>query len=197
MAIIKKVLPLVLLGLLLVLIFNMCGAYNTVVGKDENVKKAWSQVENQYQRRADLIPNLVSTVKGYADFEQSTLQAVVEARANATKVTIKVDELTEENVKRYEQAQGALSGALGRLLAVAENYPNLKANESFLGLQTQLEGTENRIAVERKNFNEVVGDYNTYIRKFPTNLYVGMFGFSRRGYFESTAGAERAPEVKF
>lgn len=197
MAIIRKVLPLVLLGLLLVLIFNMCGAYNTVVGKDESVKKAWSQVENQYQRRADLIPNLVNTVKGYADFEQSTLQAVVEARANATKVTIKVDELTEANIQRFEQAQGALSSALGRLLAVAENYPNLKANENFLSLQTQLEGTENRIAVERKNFNDVVEGYNAYIRKFPTNLYVGVFGFSPRSYFQSQVGADKAPEVKF
>jgi LemA protein len=197
MTIIRKILPLILLGLLLVVGFGMCGAYNNVVGKDENVKKAWSQVENQYQRRADLIPNLVKTVKGYADFEQSTLQAVVEARANATKVTIKVDELTTENIQRFEQAQGALSGALSRLLAVAENYPNLKANESFLSLQTQLEGTENRIAVERKNFNEVVGDYNMYVRKFPNNLYVGVFGFSPRGYFESAVGADKAPEVNF
>ncbi len=194
---IRKFLPLILLGVLLLLGFSMCGSYNTAVGKDENVKKAWSQVENQYQRRADLIPNLVNTVKGYADFEQTTLQAVVEARANATKVTFNVDQLTPENIQRFEQAQSALSGALSRLLAVAENYPNLKANENFLDLQKQLEGTENRISVERKNFNETVNDYNTYIRHFPTNLFAGIFGFSPRGYFQAAAGSEKAPEVKF
>lgn len=194
---IRKFLPLILLGLLLLLVFSMCGAYNTTVKKDEAVKKGWSQVENQYQRRADLIPNLVNTVKGYANFEQQTLQAVVEARANATKVTIKADELTPENIQKFEQAQGALSSSLGRLLAVAENYPDLKANQNFLSLQTQLEGTENRIAVERKNFNEVVNDYNSYIRQFPTNLFTGIFGFSPKGYFQAAAGSEKAPEVKF
>lgn len=194
---IRKFMPLILLAVLLLLVFSMCGSYNTSVSKDESVKKAWSQVENQYQRRADLIPNLVNTVKGYADFEQKTLQDVIEARANATKVTISADNLTPENIQRFEQAQSALSGTLGRLLAVAENYPNLKANENFLSLQNQLEGTENRISVERKNFNEVVNDYNSYIRRFPTNLFAGIFGFSPRGYFQSTAGAEKAPEVKF
>lgn len=193
----KKFLPLILLGVLLLLVFSMCGTYNTTVKKDEEVKKAWSQVENQYQRRADLIPNLVNTVKGYANFEQQTLQAVVEARANATRVTIKADELTPENIQRFEQAQGALSSSLGRLLAVAENYPDLKANQSFLSLQTQLEGTENRIAVERKNFNEVVNEFNAYIRQFPTNLIAGIFGFSPKGYFQAAAGSEKAPEVKF
>ncbi|MCS7036158.1 MAG: LemA family protein [Saprospiraceae bacterium] len=197
MATFRKWLPLVFIGLVLILGFNMCNTYNSLVQKDEQVKKAWSQVENQYQRRLDLIPNLVETVKGYADFEKSTLQAVVEARANATRVTIQADELTPENLQRYEQAQGALSSALGRLLAVAENYPNLKANENFLSLQTQLEGTENRIAVERKNFNEVVGQYNSHVRRFPTNLYAGMLGFSQKAYFQSTPGAERAPQVKF
>ncbi len=197
MATFRKWLPLVFIGLVLVLGFNMCSTYNALVQKDEQVRKAWSQVENQYQRRMDLIPNLVETVKGYADFEKSTLQAVVEARANATRVTIQADELTPENLQRYEQAQGALSSALGRLLAVAENYPNLKANENFLSLQNQLEGTENRIAVERKNFNEVVGQYNSYVRRFPTNLYAGMMGFSQKAYFQSTPGAERAPQVKF
>ncbi len=197
MATFRKWLPLVFIGLVLVLGFNMCSTYNALVQKDEQVKKAWSQVENQYQRRADLIPNLVETVKGYADFEKSTLQAVVEARANATRVTLQADELTPENLQRYEQAQGALGSALGRLLAVAENYPNLKANENFINLQTQLEGTENRIAVERKNFNEVVGEYNAYVRRFPTNLYAGMLGFSQKAYFQSTPGAEKAPQVKF
>ncbi len=197
MATFRKWLPLVFIGLLLVLGFNMCNTYNALVQRDEQVKKAWSQVENQYQRRMDLIPNLVETVKGYADFEKSTLQAVVEARANATRVTIQADELTQENLQRYEQAQGALGSALGRLLAVAENYPNLKANENFINLQTQLEGTENRIAVERKNFNEVVGQYNAYVRRFPTNLYAGMLGFTPKAYFQSTPGAEKAPQVKF
>ncbi len=197
MATFRKWLPLVFIGLVLVLGFNMCNTYNALIKKDEQVKKAWSQVENQYQRRSDLIPNLVETVKGYADFEKSTLQAVVDARANATRVTIQADQLTPENLQRYEQAQGALSSALGRLLAVAENYPNLKANENFLSLQAQLEGTENRIAVERKNFNEVVGEYNSYVRRFPTNLYAGMLGFSQKAYFQSTPGAEKAPQVKF
>ncbi len=194
---IRKFIAPILLGVFLLLGFSMCGSYNTTVSKDENLKKAWSQVENQYQRRADLIPNLVNTVKGYANFEQQTLQAVVEARANATKVTITADNLTPENIQRYEQAQGALSSSLGRLLAVAENYPDLKANQNFLSLQTQLEGTENRIAVERKNFNESVNDYNSYIRRFPTNIFAGLFGFSPKGYFQATVGSEKAPEVKF
>lgn len=194
---IRKFIAPILLGVLLLMGFSMCGSYNTAVSKDENLKKAWSQVENQYQRRADLIPNLVNTVKGYANFEQQTLQAVVEARANATKVTITADNLTPENIQRFEQAQGALSSSLGRLLAVAESYPDLKANQNFLSLQTQLEGTENRIAVERKNFNESVNDYNSYIRRFPTNIFAGLFGFSPKGYFQSAAGSEKAPEVKF
>lgn len=194
---IRNLIPLILVGVLLLLVFNMCGSYNTAVQKDEEVKKAWSQVENQYQRRADLIPNLVETVKGYADFEKSTLEAVVEARANATRVTINPESLTPENIQRFEQAQSALSGALSRLLAVAEAYPNLKANESFLDLQKQLEGTENRISVERRNFNIAVNDYNTYIRRFPTNLYAGIFGFSPKGYFQAAAGSENAPKVEF
>lgn len=194
---IRKYIPLILLGLAAMLMFSMCGAYNTAVSKDEGVKKAWSQVENQYQRRADLIPNLVNTVKGYANFEQSTLQAVVEARAKATSVTIKSDDLSPEKIKEYEQAQGALSSSLGRLLAVSENYPDLKANQNFLDLQKQLEGTENRISVERKNFNEAVNDFNSHVRAFPTNLLTGIFGFSPKGYFQSQAGAEKAPEVKF
>lgn len=194
---IRKFLPLILLGVFLLLVFNMCGSYNTAVGKDEKVKQAWSQVENQYQRRADLIPNLVNTVKGYADFEQQTLQSVVEARANATKVTFTAEQLTPENIQRFEQAQSALSGALSRLLATVENYPNLKANENFLDLQKQLEGTENRISVERRNFNTAVNDYNAYVRRFPTNLFAGMFGFSPKGYFSASPGADQAPKVQF
>jgi len=194
---IRKYLPLILLALGAVLVFSMCGSYNSAVTKDENVKKAWSQVENQYQRRADLIPNLVNTVKGYANFEQQTLQKVVEARASATQVKIDANNLTPESIQRFEQAQQGLSGALGRLLAVAESYPDLKANQNFLDLQKQLEGTENRISVERKSFNETVQDYNSYIRRFPTNLIAGMFGFSPKGYFQAAAGSDKAPQVQF
>jgi LemA protein len=193
----RKYLPLIMIGLVVVLVFSMCGSYNGAVSKEENVKKAWSQVENQYQRRADLIPYLVNTVKGYANFEQQTLTAVVQARASATQVKVDPNELTPENIQRFEQAQQGLSGALGKLLMITENYPDLKANQSFLGLQQQLEGTENRISVERKNFNEAVNDYNSSIRRFPTNLLVGMFGFTPKGYFQATAGSDRAPEVKF
>ena len=192
-----KILGLGAIALVLILVFSMCGSYNTAVGKDEAVKSAWSQVENQYQRRADLIPNLVNTVKGYANFEQQTLQAVIAARASATQVKIDANNLTPESIARFEQAQQGLSGALGRLLMVTENYPELKANQNFLDLQKQLEGTENRITVERKNFNETVQEYNSYIRRFPTNVLAGMFGFSPKGYFQATPGSERAPEVKF
>ena len=194
---IRKFLPLILLGLGAVLIFSMCGAYNGAVGKEENVKKAWSQVENQYQRRSDLIPNLVNTVKGYANFEQQTLTAVIQARASATQMRVDPDNLTPEKIQEFEQRQQGVSGALGRLLVVAEAYPNLKANEGFLDLQKQLEGTENRISVERRNFNEAVNGYNASIRRFPTNLLVGMFGFTPKGYFQGVQGSDRAPEVKF
>lgn len=194
---IRKYLPLILLAVLAMLVFSMCGSYNTAVSKDEGVKKAWSQVENQYQRRADLIPNLVNTVKGYANFEQQTLTAVVEARASATQVKIDPNNLTPESIQRYEQAQQGLSGALGRLLMVTENYPDLKANQNFMDLQKQLEGTENRISVERKNFNESVNDFNSHIRRFPTNMLMGMFGFSPKGYFQSQAGSDKAPTVQF
>ena len=193
----RKYLPLILLALAALLVFSMCGSYNSAVNKDETVKKAWSQVENQYQRRADLIPNLVNTVKGYANFEQQTLQQVIQARASATQVKIDANNLTPEAIQRFEQAQQGLSGALSRLLAVSENYPDLKANQNFLDLQKQLEGTENRISVERKNFNETVQDYNAYIRRFPTNLIAGMFGFSPKGYFQAAAGSENAPKVQF
>lgn len=193
----RKYLPLILLAFGAVLVFSMCGTYNTTVKKDEGVKAAWSQVENQYQRRSDLIPNLVNTVKGYADFEKSTLEAVVQARASATQVKIDPNNLTPEAIQRFEQAQQGLSGALGKLLMITENYPDLKANQNFLALQQQLEGTENRITVERKNFNESVQDFNSHIRRFPTNLLVGIFGFSPKGYFQAQPGSERAPEVKF
>jgi LemA protein len=193
----RKFLPWIVLVLGVVVVFSACGSYNTAVGKDEAVKKSWSQVENQYQRRSDLIPNLVSTVKGYANFEAQTLQAVIEARSKATQTTVDVSKLSMENIQQFEQAQGALSGALSRLLVTVERYPDLKANQNFLDLQKQLEGTENRISVERKNFNESVNDYNAYIRRFPTNLLVGLFGFSQKGYFQSTQGAEKAPAVQF
>ena len=198
---IRKWLPFIFLGVLLVLGFAAFSAgknsYNTAVNKEENIKKNWSQVENQYQRRADLIPNLVNTVKGYANFEQQTLQAVIEARAKATQVQIKADDLSPEKIQQFEQAQSELGGAIGRLLVSVERYPDLKANENFLALQTQLEGTENRISVERKNFNEAVNDYNAFIRRFPTNIFVGMFGFSPKGYFQATPGSDKAPQVQF
>lgn len=175
---------------------SSCG-YNTMVEKDEAVSNAWSNVENQYQRRADLIPNLVSTVKGYAAHEQETLEAVVAARSKATQVTVDADGLTAEKLKAYQEAQGEVGSALGRLLAITENYPELKANENFKELQAQLEGTENRISVERRNFNEAARDYNTYIRRFPQNILSGLFGFDKRPYFEADAGAQKAPVVEF
>lgn len=173
------------------------GVYNTMVSQDEGVKTAWSQVENQYQRRMDLIPNLVNTVKGYTEHERETLEGVVNARAKATNTTINADNLTEESLKQFQATQQELSSALSRLMVVVERYPDLKANQNFLELQAQLEGTENRIAVERKRFNEVAQGYNTYIRQFPNNILSGMFGFYPKAYFAAEAGAERAPEVKF
>ncbi|MDR0908095.1 MAG: LemA family protein [Rikenellaceae bacterium] len=172
-------------------------AYNGLVKKEETVKQAWAQVENQYQRRADLIPNLVSTVKGYASHESETLEGVTAARARATSVTVDPANLTPEAIAEYQAAQGELSQALGRLLMITENYPDLKANQNFLELQAQLEGTENRISVERKRFNETVQVYNTSIRRFPTNLFAGMFGFEPNGYFEAAEGTETAPVVQF
>ncbi|MDE6493494.1 MAG: LemA family protein [Bacteroidales bacterium] len=171
--------------------------YNGLVKKDEAVQAAWSQVENVYQRRLDLIPNLVNTVKGSADFERSTLQEVVEARAAATQVKVDPQNLTEDNIARYQQAQDALSGSLSRLLVTVERYPELKSSRNFAELQAQLEGTENRIAVERGKFNNEVRAYNTALRRFPTNVMAGMFGFEKKGYFEAAEGAEKAPEVSF
>lgn len=168
-----------------------------MVSKQEAVTGQWAQVENVYQRRADLIPNLVSTVKGYADFEQETLTKVIEARSKATSMNVNMDDLSPEKIAAFQKAQGELSGALSRLMVVVEKYPDLKANQNFLELQAQLEGTENRIAVERKKFNETVQDYNTYIRKFPQNFVAGWFDFEKKGYFEADAGASSAPTVKF
>lgn len=173
------------------------GTYNTMVTQDEGVKTAWSQVENQYQRRMDLIPNLVNTVKGYASHEKETLEGVVSARAEATKTTIDPSNLNEESMKKFQAAQGELSSALSRLMVVLERYPDLKANQNFSELQAQLEGTENRISVERKRFNETAQAYNTYIRSFPTNVLAGMFGFQPKAYFSAESGAEKAPKVEF
>lgn len=170
---------------------------NKAVQQEEGVRQAWSQVENQYQRRADLIPNLVNTVKGYATHERETLEGVVEARAKATQMTVDPTKMTPEDLAAYQQAQGELSQALGRLLAVSERYPDLKANENFKALQVQLEGTENRISTERKRFNQVTQEYNTFVRKFPNNIFGSILGFKAKPYFESVAGADRAPEVKF
>lgn len=172
-------------------------ANNKMVTKDEAVKTAWSQVENQYQRRADLIPNLVATVKGYAAHEKETLESVINARAKATQTTVDPTNLTPEAMQEYMAAQGELSQALGRLMVTVEQYPDLKANENFLALQSQLEGTENRISTERMRFNEVSKEYNTYIRTFPNSLFAGILGFDQKPYFEAEAGAEKAPEVAF
>jgi LemA protein len=168
-----------------------------MVTMDEGVASAWSQVENVYQRRSDLIPNLVSTVKGYADFEKSTLTAVIEARAKATQVTVDPTKLTQASLQQFQQAQGGLSSALGRLMVVVEKYPELKANEGFMTLQAQLEGTENRITVERQKFNEIARGYNTYIRQFPQSIIASMRKFEKKAYFEAEKGAEKAPKVQF
>ncbi|MGQ1890275.1 LemA family protein [Thermophagus sp. OGC60D27] len=173
-----------------------CG-YNRMVELEEGIDAQWSQVENVYQRRADLIPNLVNTVKGYASHEQETLQAVIEARSKATSINLSADQLNEQTLQNFQKAQDGLSSALSRLMVVMERYPDLKANQNFLDLQAQLEGTENRIAVERRKFNEATRAYNTYIRKFPKNIIAGMFSFEPRPYFESDEGASKAPEVQF
>jgi LemA protein len=183
--------------IVVIFIFRGCSGYNKLVGLREQVNRDWSNVENVYQRRADLIPNLVNTVKGYAAHEQETFTMVTEARSKATSVTIDAANMTEEDLKRFQALQGELSSALSRLLAVAENYPDLKANQNFLELQAQLEGTENRIAVERRKFNETANAYNTAIKQFPTVIFAGWFGFKERPYFEAEAGSEKAPVVQF
>jgi LemA protein len=194
----KGVVILLVVGAVLVGLFLWFqGNYNNMVKMDEGVQAAWSQVENVYQRRADLIPNLVATVKGYASHEQQTLEGVVSARSKATQITLDAENLTPDKLAEYQKAQGELGAALGKLLAITENYPELKANENFLSLQSQLEGTENRIAVERKKFNEAARNYNTEIRQFPKNIVANLFGFEKKPYFEAAEGAQQAPVVAF
>lgn len=187
----------VFLGLLLIGGCMSCGSYNNLVQSEENVKAKWGEVQNQYQRRADLVPNLVNTVKGAAAHERGTLEAVVNARAKASSVQVDPENLSPEKLQQFQQAQGELSQALGRLMVVVERYPELKANQNFLALQDQLEGTENRITVARKNYNESVQTFNVQVRRFPTNIFAGMMGFERKGMFEAEAGAQKAPEVQF
>lgn len=186
------------LGVVALLVFFGISKYNSLVEEQQQVNQSWAQVENQYQRRADLIPNLVNTVKGAADFEQQTLTDVIEARSKASSIQISAEDLNNpQKVQQFQQAQQQLSGALSRLLVTVEKYPELKANQNFLDLQTQLEGTENRIATERQRFNEAVQGYNTMVQRFPNNLFAGLFGFDQKAYFEADEGASEAPEVNF
>lgn len=194
----KGTITLLVIGvLILIMVGGTLTTYNGLIAKDEAVATAWGNIQSQYQRRADLIPNLVSTVKGYAKHESETLENVMVARAKATQVTINSDNLTPEKLKQYQAAQGELSQALGRLMAVSENYPNLKANENFSELQAQLEGTENRINESRQIYNSAVQTYNVSVRRFPANIVAGMFGFDKKNQFEAEAGAEKAPKVEF
>jgi LemA protein len=197
----KSIIILIVVGIILLTIFGIVRwgikTNNSMVSMDEGVQSQWSQVENVYQRRADLIPNLVNTVKGYAAHENQTLTEVVEARAKATSVNINPEKLDAQSLQKFQEAQDGLSSAIGRLMVVVEKYPDLKANQNFLDLQAQLEGTENRIAVERRNFNEAAKAYNTLIRQFPANIIAGMGNFEKKDYFKSTEGSEKAPEVKF
>lgn len=193
----KKTGIIVIIALIAILFLWGMGGYNGLVNSQENVKSQWGNVENQYQRRADLIPNLVETVKGYATHEKSTFEEVIAARANATQITVDPTNLTPEKLQEFQAAQGQLSSALGRLIAVAENYPDLKANQNFLELQAQLEGTENRISVERNKFNEMAKEYDVAIRRFPKNILAGIFNFNNIPYFAAEKGAEKAPSVKF
>ncbi len=187
------------LAILILFVFTVSGCgYNSLVEQDEKVNQAWAQVENQYQRRADLIPNLVKTVQGYADFEKGVLTEVTELRSRVGQIKLSTDDLADEDkFKQFQDAQDKLSGALSRLLVVAENYPQLKANENFLQLQSQLEGTENRIAVERKKFNEAVQEYNTSVRRFPMLITAKIMGFKEKQYFKSAPGTDKAPDVNF
>ncbi|MBP1676808.1 MAG: LemA family protein [Bacteroidetes bacterium] len=184
-------------GILILGVFWGISKYNGLVSKDEAVNGQWANVENQYQRRADLIPNLVATVKGYAKHESETLEGVVAARAKATQVTVDADNLTSEKLQKYQAAQGELTSALGKLLMITENYPELKANQNFIELQSQLEGTENRITTERGRFNDLAKEFNASIRKFPTNIIASITGFDKKAYFEAEAGSEKAPKVEF
>ena len=193
----KKVTIIILVAVVAIIAFWAISGYNSLVSMDENVSNQWANVETQYQRRADLIPNLVNTVKGYAAHEKETLEGVIAARSQATQIKVDPTDLTPEKLAEYQKAQGQLATALGKLLAITENYPDLKANQNFLELQAQLEGTENRINVARKNFNDAAKTYNTAIRRFPKNILAGMFGFDKRVYFEAAEGAEQAPQVQF
>lgn len=193
----KKIVLIVVVALAVLGGCSASSAYNGMVESEEAVTTSWSNVETQYQRRADLIPNLVNTVKGYAAHESQTLEAVVAARSKATQITVDPTNLTPEKLQEYQEAQGAVTSALGRLLAITENYPDLKANEQFQELQAQLEGTENRIAVARKDFNETVQNFNLKVRRFPGNIWAGIFGFDAKEKFAAEAGAEKAPTVSF
>lgn len=184
-------------ALVVIVIMWAVGAYNGMVTLDEGVQGKWADVETQYQRRADLIPNLVSTVKGYAAHESETLESVVKARSEASSVKVDPENLTPEQLTEYQKAQSGVSSALGRLMVIVEKYPDLKANQNFMELQSQLEGTENRINVARRDFNEAAKNYNTVIRSFPKNIFAGMFGFEKKAYFEAEKGAETAPKVEF
>lgn len=193
----SSIVLLAILAVVAIIIISCISTYNGLVTMEEGVSGQWANVETQYQRRADLIPNLVNTVKGYASHEKETLEGVVQARSQATQIKVDANDLTPEKLAEYQKAQGAVSSALGKLLAITENYPELKANQNFLELQAQLEGTENRINVARKNFNDAAQAYNTAIRRFPKNILAGMLGFDKRTYFEAAEGSEKAPEVKF
>ena len=195
---VKKHLGWIIAGAVVVILLLWCvTGYNGLVSMDEQVAGKWANVETQYQRRADLIPNLVNTVKGYATHEQETLEGVIEARSKATQIKVDASELTPERLAQFQRAQGELTAALGKLLAIREQYPDLKANQNFLELQAQLEGTENRIAVARTRFNHATRQYNVTIRRFPANLIAGMFGFDQKAYFAAEEGAQTVPEVKF
>ncbi|HMT28390.1 MAG TPA: LemA family protein [Bacteroidia bacterium] len=194
----KKWITIGIIVLLVIVVYRLlAGSYNNMVAKGEMVTKSWQDVESDYQRRLDLIPNLVNTVKGYADFEKSTLTAVIEARAQATQVKVDANNITPEALKNFQAAQGQLTSSLSRLLVTVEQYPDLKANQNFLELQAELAGTENRIKVARNKFNDTVKEYNTYVKTFPQNIIAGMFGFVPKDYFQADEAASKAPEVKF